>query len=179
MHVCDDACVNNDAVATCGASCTPCPVPTGGTATCDGTDCGATCPEGKALCLGACIDETEACSDECPTGTRNCDGFCTDLDSVTDRGPNCTTCPVPDNATPTCVGNACAFDCNSGYKECSGVCIPTNTCCIDGECSGELTCNASNACACPSDEKRCGGDVCVANSGCCDDEVCGGNLICN
>jgi hypothetical protein len=54
-HRCSNACVANSSTATCGASCTACPVPANSTATCDGVMCGFTCNVGFTLVSGACV----------------------------------------------------------------------------------------------------------------------------
>lgn len=42
-HACGARCADNRSLDTCGTQCTPCPVPTNGKATCDGTACGVSC----------------------------------------------------------------------------------------------------------------------------------------
>jgi hypothetical protein len=60
FHRCGGACVNISA-SSCGASCTVCPVPANGTATCDGSLCGIVCNVGYKSCNGTCILGTGAC----------------------------------------------------------------------------------------------------------------------
>lgn len=55
-HGCEGRCVSNDAVASCGSACTPCPVPANGAATCDGTRCGISCGVGFTRCGQHCVD---------------------------------------------------------------------------------------------------------------------------
>lgn len=43
QHQCGTTCVSDSSVATCGQSCTPCPVPVDGVATCTNGTCGFTC----------------------------------------------------------------------------------------------------------------------------------------
>jgi hypothetical protein len=50
-HACGETCSSNLSVSSCGTSCTPCPVPSNATATCDGTSCGVACPNGYRLNL--------------------------------------------------------------------------------------------------------------------------------
>ncbi len=54
QHVCTNACVSDSSVATCGASCTPCPAPANGSATCTGGVCGVSCDVGYGACGAAC-----------------------------------------------------------------------------------------------------------------------------
>ncbi|MEP6651911.1 MAG: hypothetical protein ABJA82_01045, partial [Myxococcales bacterium] len=61
-HRCGNVCALNNSPLTCGttaaaAACTPCAVPTNGTATCDGTPlaCGVNCTTGYHACGSACI----------------------------------------------------------------------------------------------------------------------------
>ena len=63
-HLCDNTCVSNDSVDSCGSSCAPCPTDPNGTATCDGTSCGIDC-DGELLfddvtqtCVG-CVDNSD------------------------------------------------------------------------------------------------------------------------
>jgi hypothetical protein len=60
-------CLDDDSPASCGASCTPCPVPAhADAATCDGISCGVVCSAGYTLC-GA-----DTCADLASDGA-NCD----------------------------------------------------------------------------------------------------------
>ena len=80
-HNCSGSCVSDTAVGSCGAACTACPVPTGGSATCSGGDCGQLCPSGTSLCGSACITLTTT--------------------------SNCGACGVACGAGQTCSGGAC------------------------------------------------------------------------
>ena len=52
MHTCPGGCVSDDDPRTCGASCTPCDPPPGGTATCDGKIVWRRLPDGQAALPG-------------------------------------------------------------------------------------------------------------------------------
>jgi hypothetical protein len=159
-HSCGGKCVRNDDPSSCGNACSACPLPQGGTATCNGTLCGGSCPTEKVLCNGACVAQGTACSGECPTGTHACNGLCLSSGDVTGCGPSCTVCPVPTGASQaTCDGTKCGFACNSGYHACDKTCARDDspsacgtsctTCptdpngmavCVAGGCS--ITCNS-------------------------------------
>jgi hypothetical protein len=64
-HICTGQCVSNTDVANCGMACVACPVPMGGSATCDGASCGGSCPTGFKLCAGQCIATAASCSGVC------------------------------------------------------------------------------------------------------------------
>ncbi len=51
----------NTDVATCGTSCSACPVPANGTATCDGTSCGISCNTGYVPMGGSCVVPCNTC----------------------------------------------------------------------------------------------------------------------
>lgn len=55
-HRCAGACVSNDAIESCGSSCSPCPAPHSGRATCDGEACGIACDISYTACDDLCID---------------------------------------------------------------------------------------------------------------------------
>lgn len=86
-HLCGTSCVMNNNVANCGASsCTACPVPANGAATCDGTACGITCNSGYTAAGGVCvatcgngaIDSGETCDDGRPAMSGDgCSATCT------------------------------------------------------------------------------------------------------
>jgi hypothetical protein len=124
----------------CGASCTVCPVPTNGTATCAQGTCGTTCTAGYSACGGATpcaydtnIDPTHcgsacaACSSgeictsgtcRCPSTEQDCGGTCT---NVTTNSSNCGTCGnICSGSTPECTNGVCTC----GHPTCSGVKCP-------------------------------------------------------
>lgn len=182
-HPCDNRCVDDKAVATCGTSCEACPAIRGGTATCDGMKCGVACPTGTKPCLGECIPEARSCVGACPTGTHDCQGVCADNRSVNSCGTTaCAPCPAPAGARATCDGTRCDFVCETGKR-----CTPTATTCVTGCCSNADcmaparqvgTCNtATNTCSfrCADEYKPCGSD-CIPRAGCCDD--CPGDFNC-
>ncbi len=161
-HACNNACVSNANLNSCGPSCTPCSAPANADPTCDGTSCGFTCK----------------------TGFHNCGGVCVSNASVNSCGPSsCTACTPPANAGPTCDGTSCGFSCNSGYHACGSNCaINTSidscgascTACVPpanatANCNGTscgFTCNlnyhlntATNQC--DPDTETCCGPGCV------------------
>jgi hypothetical protein len=101
-HACNGLCVPNTDVNSCGTtSCTTCPVPANGSASCDGTTCGITCKTG----FHKCGDGPQA---ECKANTSV--GSCGTL--------SCTACPTPANGAPSCDGTACGIKCNTGFHKC-------------------------------------------------------------
>lgn len=99
FHECGGECVSDNAVATCGTRCSPCPTPDNATPTCDGTSCGFTCNTGFHACSGQCV----------PDNSVTC-------------GTSCSPCTPPANATSTCHGTTCGYTCDPGYLKCSGSC---------------------------------------------------------
>ena len=112
-HICTGQCVSNTDVANCGMACVACPVPMGGSATCDGTSCGGSCPTGFKLCAGQCIAAAASCSGVCSAGTHDCSGNCQPSASPNSCGTSCTPCAAPAHGTPTCDGTTCGFTCDS------------------------------------------------------------------
>jgi hypothetical protein len=80
-HRCGEVCADDQAPATCGTACQPCPVPMGGTATCSGGSCGFTCTSGRK-CGNECLPDSQPCGDACPASFRNCAGVCVAVASV-------------------------------------------------------------------------------------------------
>jgi hypothetical protein len=181
-HVCEGKCVPNNAPATCGSSCQPCPSIKNGTATCDGTQCGGTCPSGNKLCLGECIPNARSCTGVCASGSHDCQGVCAEDSSVNSCGTACAPCPTPAGSRATCDGKKCDFTCQTGKR-----CTPTSNecvtgCCTDSECTPPANkvgrCDlTTHACVftCATGFKACG-NACIPNAGCCDD--CAGNRAC-
>ena len=168
-HSCVGICVANSDVANCGMACVPCPVPTGGSATCDGTTCGGTCPSGMKLCAGACIDAAASCAGACASGTHDCAGICQPNASPNTCGTSCTACLIPAQGTATCDGTACGFTCNTGYHACGSSCASsTSVASCGSSCTacpvptgGSATCDGMTCGGtCPSGMKLCAG-VCV------------------
>lgn len=54
QHQCGAVCVSSSSVATCGQSCTPCPTPSQGTATCTSGTCGFTCTPPATVSGSSC-----------------------------------------------------------------------------------------------------------------------------
>ena len=90
-HDCSGSCVSNTSVSTCGTSCTACPVPDGGTATCDGISCGVSCGS-ETSCNGACVNEQTdpnncgACGHSCLGGACSA-GQCQPVVIVVSNAP--------------------------------------------------------------------------------------------
>jgi hypothetical protein len=182
QHLCNDACVTNSATATCGAGCEACPVPSGGTATCDGVQCGASCPAGTRACAGDCVSAETPCNDQCPMGTHNCNNNCVSDSSVTGCGTSCMPCKVPAHAKATCNGSSCDFTCGSSYKRCDSACVEAEgACCTIADCNSrnhEQCDVGSHRCACADGFKQCNGQ-CIADSACCSSTDCGSGKVCN
>lgn len=169
-HLCGQSCVSDADVATCGASCTPCPTDPLGTATCAVATCGITCNANTLSCGGACA--------ACPANatTTQCNGAqCIAATCGAGRllcAGQCPACPAGASTTQ-CAGAACeATACASGRLLCSGQCPAcpaqaTATACNGGACV---------ASACGTGFALCGG-ACVACSAgqnfCCKEPVTG------
>jgi hypothetical protein len=174
-HFCDDVCVSDREVTSCGISCSPCPEIAGGAPTCDGTRCGGTCPAGQKLCHGRCIPGAATCDGSCPADTHDCGGTCAPNTDVNSCGPtSCTPCAAPSGAKPTCDGTTCGFDCGT-QKRCGSYC---GDCCTDADCSpkpGQLTtCDPiAHNChhSCPSGSRMCN-EACILEGSCCSDADC-------
>jgi hypothetical protein len=186
QHDCNGTCVSNTAVATCGAACTPCAPPPGGSATCDGAKCGSSCGAGLTNCSGACVNEqtdssncgacAKACTNGkvcsaggcvCPAGKHDCNGTCADNTAVATCGTSCSPCPTPTNGSATCDGTKCSPACAAGLGLCTNACVNEQTdsanCGMCGmACTGPRTCQTGK-CVCPSGQHDCNG-ACVSNS---------------
>jgi hypothetical protein len=142
FHDCGGVCAEDKSVNSCGpTACTPCPTPTGGKASCDGTKCDFTCTTGKR-CMNECVE-----------------GCCLDADCPAQAG-RVVKC---DTATRTCSA-ACA----TGTKPCAGTCIPMAACCADADCANNFACvmSACSTTACRAGFKACNGG-CIASGACC------------
>lgn len=98
FHQCGVACVSDASVDTCGASCTPCPTPPNGSATCDLGACGFVCDPDYEPCGDACCPTVDPCSCEAH-------GLVCDLHVLCDTAVLCGICDDP--AAPTCTGGQC------------------------------------------------------------------------
>lgn len=116
QHTCDDRCVMNDSLQSCGQSCSPCVPPANGVSSCDGTQCGFTC-------MGA---------------THACGAACASNDDVATCGTRCTSCPSVANGKAVCTNSACAITCDSNYLNCGGSCGAKSYGFEDGTLSGAL-----------------------------------------
>ncbi|HXI58029.1 MAG TPA: hypothetical protein VNO55_18315 [Polyangia bacterium] len=121
-HICDDSCADDTSAMTCGASCTPCPIPEGGTATCVSGSCGGACSGDNKLCAGKCIAKDAVCG-TCATGTHDCHGVCASDDSVNSCGKSCTPCAVPANGHATCQTGQCGIACATDFVQDGSSCI--------------------------------------------------------
>ncbi len=86
--------------ATCGSSCTACPSPLNGRATCDGVSCDIACDPLAHECGQTCA------LDRSPTtgGSTNCN----------------TRCPSSPNGVAVCPdGDQCTFQCDDGFTACT------------------------------------------------------------
>ena len=184
-HLCGDQCVSNSSVNSCGASCSPCTAPVGGTPSCNGTSCGYSCGT-LTQCGASCFDtqnDPTHCGDcnttcprgescvqgrcSCPTGQHRCLGVCVSNDSPANCGTtSCAACVPPAGATATCDGTSCGFTCTSGTM-CKSACADLNTdnnnCgACDTMCLGGRTCQAAR-CQCPRGTHDCDGQ-CVSDT---------------
>lgn len=120
FHDCSGSCVASDSINSCGTSCSPCPVPIGGTASCDGTSCSEACPLG-----------TFRCGDSCWSGDGTGPDVC---------GPNCEPCPTIEHSTASCSGQQCQYMCDSGYSMACGRCVADaggEQCSSNADCCAE------------------------------------------
>lgn len=94
FHACGNSCLSNTSANSCGTSCTACPSPQNGLATCNGGRCGIVCNDNFHVCGTSCVrnDSTDSC------------------------GGACTPCPEPDEGTATCDGQSCGAICDDGLE---------------------------------------------------------------
>jgi hypothetical protein len=163
-HDCNGECVSNGAASSCGASCTPCPVPAHASAVCTAGRCDISCDSGYSACGGHCLtsftddDNCGSCGNACGADQGCQDG-------------KCVACKV---------GDACEFsECRNGQVQCDGAmrCVAAGAvsdgmACGDGaNCqAGHCTCGLKSGStarwyACASDSDCTPGDVCVDSSG--------------
>lgn len=154
QHVCVGSCIDNNSIAHCGMLCGACPIPAGGTSTCNGSTCDFTC------------GSMRKCGSKCVSGC------CVDGD-----------CPLQAGKTGKCdsATNTCSYDCAVGFKPCGvGTCIPAGNCCSESDCAGTCrTCSTAGSCitvANMSDPDSCPGGLCDSSGVCCPSSmsVCGG-----
>ncbi len=187
-HVCGGQCVSNIDVGHCGQSCSPCFVPTGGGATCDGVSCGVTCPGGTKLCGStACVPQVTSCGGDCPTGSHDCGGTCQPSAAPATCGTACTACPTPAHGVATCDGAQCGFTCSTGYHACGAQCVSSaDVASCGSSCTacavpagGTATCDgATCGSTCPSGTKLCLGS-CIATAQACQGSCPAGTHNCN
>jgi alpha-tubulin suppressor-like RCC1 family protein len=134
QHPCAGVCVSSSDVNTCGNRCTPCPVPDGGIATCDGMTCGAICGPTQRFCGGVCAHcpgagglmcaGTQCVGNGCPVGQHKCNGVCVDENGGS-CGDTCLMCPAPPiNGFQACINGGCEALCRAGYRVCAAGCCP-------------------------------------------------------
>jgi hypothetical protein len=142
-HECKGVCVSNMDIANCGTSCTACPVPANGSATCNGLMCGVACAAGFHRCGMGCASNTSTatcgttsctpcpvpanggatcdgtkCGVTCAEGLHACGTDCVDSKSIASCGTRCMACQPPPNAHATCDGTACGYACDAGTFAC-------------------------------------------------------------
>jgi hypothetical protein len=165
-HECGGQCLADASINSCGASCTPCPMPANGQATCElvGTAraCGFTCATGYKKCGTQCIPNASCCvKEDCPAvangaatcsanhlcgftcggGFHACNGMCVSNTSTASCGSSCTACAAPAGGTATCDGTACGASCGAGKKPCANACIPEGQACMGNCPNGSHNCN--------------------------------------
>jgi hypothetical protein len=179
-HMCPSGCVDNSSVMSCGSRCDACPVPAGGSATCDGTTCGFTCggstPK-QCLTAGICIAANGCCSNtDCPTNAGGQTGSCdtgTHMCNYTCTGSTPKACTS--GSTTVCIasGGCCS------NSDCTGTCMMCNTtshtCTAvkgmddpNGRCTG--TCDSSGACKAKQGQSCTTGTDCITTY--CADRIC-------
>ena len=125
------ACMANDTVEACGASCTKCMAraadigvacKTGSCVdACNGTACPAPPANGRAICNGS-----NACDFACNTGFHRCGSTCVADDSATQCGSMCKMCEAPEpfvagmpaGGVAACKSNTCTVECEAGRHAC-------------------------------------------------------------
>jgi alpha-tubulin suppressor-like RCC1 family protein len=148
-HPCSGVCVSSTDPGTCGTRCTPCPVPDGGIATCDGTTCGGLCDPKLRFCGGACASCPATggvmCSGDqcvpsgCSLGQHLCNGHCVD-ENPNSCGDGCAACPAaPASGFQTCLDGACSYLCRAGYRVCPSGCCRTDVMEVGAEHSCQIT----------------------------------------
>ncbi len=205
-HRCGNQCLVNTSVNSCGTgpnSCTPCPNPPGGAATCSGMPlaCGVLCTSGYHECNGACVVNGStslmscgntcmpctapangnatcdgmACVPSCKAGFHLCGNTCVADGSVAAgcTANGCRACVPPPNGTPACSASMCTVTCAAGFHACGTG--PTARCVADGSVAAGCTANGCTACGDPNNGgASCTGNTCNVT---CDPgfHACGGN----
>jgi hypothetical protein len=155
-HRCNNACLADDSLDSCGSSCSPCSKPaSSGSATCSGSPlvCGIRCDFGFHACGTSCVVNGSTSMNSC--------------------GNTCAACTAPANGSATCNGRNCVQACNNGYHLCNNACIPNNsvegcgtascTACR-GPANGSPTCNGTSCgFECNSNYHKCGSN-CASNT---------------
>jgi hypothetical protein len=173
-HDCSGNCVDTMSPMNCGTSCSACAVPSGGTATCNGSTCGIRCSGSlsKACtdhCAAQCCTDSD-CSgnDRCVSGSCVCQKQCSSRVCGSDGCMgSCGTCPT--NYTCTTAGQC---DCQ---ERCDGTRCGPNT---DG-CGGTCACTGGKSCisgACEAVPSVY--DACTPNGGSFGPGNCSNGLFC-
>jgi hypothetical protein len=142
FHDCSGVCADDTSPQTCGSSCSPCPKPTNGFATCDQLfgcdfDCNtgfvktATgCAVGMSLDLRATdLRATDLRSSSTDLASTDLASSTTDM-TVDNRPPcDCSGLAVACTLTHICVGLNCCQECTLGLPLCgTGTCMEDPTC---------------------------------------------------
>jgi hypothetical protein len=183
-HICNNLCVSDTEVNSCGTSCTACTAPANADPICG---------------------DAKTCSFKCRTGFHACGDACKPDNSPGSCGTSCNACPGATGGSATCSNGACGVQCNEGFHKCNGECkgnSDANACgasctvcpanggratCNNGscgvDCQGGQNCNgkcigAKDPCGntCPGGLLKCG-TQCVQGT-CCDNGDCANGFAC-
>jgi hypothetical protein len=183
-HICNNLCVSDTEVNSCGTSCTACTAPANADPICG---------------------DAKTCSFKCRTGFHACGDACKPDNSPGSCGTSCNACPGATGGSATCSNGACGIQCNEGFHKCNGECkgnSDANACgnsctvcpanggratCNNGscgvDCQGGQNCNgkcigAKDPCGntCPGGLLKCGSQ-CVQGT-CCDNGDCANGFAC-
>lgn len=157
-HLCQDQCLPDDAVSSCGDRCQPCPGADDGSGSCVQGQCVLSCPQGSLQCDDQCApcpagadpdklrcQASQCVEDTCPAGSLSCDG-------------QCAACPEVANAEFSCEGAQCVVSqCQTGFKSCDGACAA----CPAQDPRGQLVCQGATCqLQCDGGTLACG-DACA------------------
>ncbi len=139
FHSCGGACVTDDADATCGDRCDPCPATINGSGICEAKSCSFKCDADFFRCGEGC----EISPLECVECLSNAD--CPSDESVCSGG-NCTGCRIDNDCTehlglPVCSNGSCVQCTETKKNQCNGnSCNPATNECTDTLLSSVRTC---------------------------------------
>ena len=192
-HECAGTCADDRSPLTCNRSCSPCQIPMGGSASCDGVKCNAVCPAGQKPCADRCIGLNDPCDNKCMAGKNLCNQLCVDATDLSACGSACTPCPASAHGKSSCDGDKCSLTCDAGYHACDNTCAKNDdpktcgTSCTPCEAptGGKATCDGTTCKSeCPSGTFLCMG-ACLENGRACGGVCpggkhdCGGNCVSN